>query len=334
VRTFARRTPVARDDDSSLSELVRISATLSLSNLSYWQNLIRGEIAAARRASPVDPGSKGWGALFQRHHAVQRAEDSGVSWLDLANGDGHRREKALRTLVGPAPNAFFFALFVRRINDWVPQVRAAAVAKAPSLAEVSDPEHVVDTLCAVLPAWTDWGRLDESAKRALVALTAIAQVGQSLKHRLIFSSAGPMAAVLAQALRVPSLDADLVEIATRAIQPAVRARACRALVLGEAVWTEARRLHWPADAYRRSPVNQALAKRPLRVPPLLACVSLAAADRSSIVRRVAAQALVRDMDKLGEAVLPLARRFAGDSSRSVSERGVFVLRQRGASASE
>ncbi len=52
-----------------------------------------------------------------------------------------------------------------------------------------------------------------------------------------------------------------------------------------------------------------------------------AADRSSIVRRVAAEFLIRELEQLGAEATPFAEQFASDKSRPVSERGQFALKR-------
>jgi len=64
--------------------------------------------------------------------------------------------------------------------------------------------------------------------------------------------------------------------------------------------------------------------RPL---PFIQCLNSAASDRSSVVRRVAAEVLVSEMDRLGPAALPVARRLAADVSPRLAERAEFVLKR-------
>jgi len=72
--------------------------------------------------------------------------------------------------------------------------------------------------------------------------------------------------------------------------------------------------------------------RPLTVAPVfLDFLNAAASDRSSIVRRIASEALVRGMSNPGIPALVLARRVAADDSSSVAGRGEFVLKKLGQS---
>jgi hypothetical protein len=248
----------------------------------------------------------------------------------LADANGYVRERTLRTLAGAAPNSFFFALAARRLNDWVPQVRSAAREAVPEIARVTAPEHVADAICALLPAWSSWGRMDESDSQTVLNLIAIKDVAPELIDRLISSPMGPMPQALTQILRTSILDEHLMAIAMRAVQPAVRAKAYRTLLLQEATWGEGARWRWTDVRYCKGRVEKIRGIRPLTIAPVLVDVLKAAAsDRSSIVRGVASEALVREMNTVGIPTLDLAHRFAEDVSSPVAERGKFVLKKLG-----
>ena len=51
------------------------------------------------------------------------AQRGATCWYDLLSGDGFRRERFLLEVNEGAPSAFLLAMFLRRLNDWVPQVR-------------------------------------------------------------------------------------------------------------------------------------------------------------------------------------------------------------------
>jgi hypothetical protein len=314
------------------STLIRVTTSLPLSNLAYWEQVIRSEFSIAQRLLAA-PRMSGWLARLPFVTPTKRIRaDAGriLTWVDVCSYDGYIRERALHTLTGSAPNSFFLAMAARRLNDWVPQVRSAARASVLALARASDPEHVVDVLCATLPTWTTWGRVEPLGKQVMMELLSIETVAEALRRRLISRSAGPMSAILSQALRTTALDDYLIEMAKDAVQPAVRARAQRALLAGKAVWVERRRWHWIDVRYCKGRMENVLAERPLaRTPPLVECLETASTDRSSIVRRVAAEVLVGKVCELGSSALPLARRLAGDVSPKVAERAVFVLERLG-----
>jgi len=328
LRSFLSSMGSTSQHVTDMDALVRMTDSLPLSKLAYWEHLIRDELAWAHYNR--EEAKRSWRnkvlALARVKDAAQT--DRFPTWLDLVNGDGHLRERTLRTLTGAAPNGFFFALAARRLNDWVPQVRAAARDALPALALRSDPQHVVDTLCTLMPGWLSWGRVEAVDRQAMAELVCIEGVAAALVRRVIESTAGPMSAILAQALRLDVLDTHLPRIAADAVQPAVRARAYRALLRGRTTWVDARRWQWDDIRYCQGRLANVMGERTLQhVPELLGCLQAAAADRSSIVRRVAAEALVREIGNLGDVGVRLARKFADDASPAVSERGKFVLQR-------
>lgn len=328
VRNFALSIHSNGSAGADMSELVRVTAALPLRHLADWERLIRGEFEFARDAIAA-PQRSGWRSLIPVRVASERTESERFpTWLDLISRDGYVRERTLRTLAGPAPNSFFLCLSARRLNDWVPQVRAAARQAVVGLAETTDPEQVVDMLCSVLPTWTTWGRVELSDRLVMTELLSSNGVASALRRRVTESPDGPMAAVLSQALRTAVLDGHLAQIAGQAVQPAVRAKAYRTLLRGKAIWVDGRRWQWTNIRNCQHRLTNILAERPLHQPPaLLEVLNAAAADRSSLVRRVAAEALVREMGVLAGAVPSLARRFADDPSPAVAERGEFVLKR-------
>lgn len=318
--------------DAAFAELLDLTAPLPLARLPDWEARFRhaywfGEYRREQAADP--PWRDRWlaGLPFLKPRRVD-APVPLPPWVELASGDGHARERALLALRGPAPNRFFFALALRRLNDWVPQVRAAAREVLLPLARASNPEHVVDVLFAILPVWTTWGRMQGPERAIVAALTEIDAVTSALVNRLLTARHGPAATVLSQCLRSPGLDVHLPRMAAHAVQPAVRSVACRSLLAGRALWLEGRTREWKDRRYFVTRMVPVVGERPLaHRPAFQASFEAAVADRSFHVRRVAAQALVVEMDTLDPDTLrDFAQRLTRDRSRCVAERGEFILK--------
>jgi hypothetical protein len=314
VRKFAHSVNSGSKAVADMSLLVDATSQLLLTNLDSWERLLRWEYS---RALETSTPSK-W--------KVWTKSTSSLTLIDLCSGDGFKREKALRTLSGAVPNSFFFALAVRRLNDWVPQVRYAAREKLPVIAKYSDPEHVVDVLCVTLPHWNSWGRMENADKQVLMEITSIEKVAHSLKSRLISATSGPMASILTQTGRTEILDSYLPEIAEKAIQPSVRAKAYRCQLEGKMVWFAGRKWEWTDKQYCKGRFQPILCERAVSVAkPFLEILKLAARDRSPIVRRVAGEMLILELKHIGAGSNRLAKLLASDSSPSVAERGKFAL---------
>lgn len=301
---------------ADMSPLVEVTSHLPLSNLDYWERLIREEYSSALEASS-QPKWKVWSKSTQL-----------LSWVDLISWDGYKREKTLRTIAGAAPNGFFLTLALRRLNDWVPQVRDAAIEKLPLIVEASETAHIVDALCVTLSHWNSWGRIGELEKQALLEICSKKEVGKALKSKFISSASGPMASLFVQVGRTTVLDEYISEIAENAIQPTVRARAFRSQLERRMVWVEGRKWEWTDVRYCKGRLKPIISERELTItPPFLEVLKKSSVDRSSIVRRVAAEFLIQKSDALGKDSLRLAKLFASDKSSAVSQRGKFALKR-------
>lgn len=301
---------------AGMSLLVEVTSKLPLSNLDYWERLVRGEFSSALE-STSQPKWKIWSKPSQF-----------LTWLDLISWDGYKREKTLRTLTGAAPNSFFFALAFRRLNDWVPQVREAARERLPLIVSASNPVHVVDAICATLFHWNTWGRIGNLEKNALLEIVSSEAMREALKLRIVSSTSGSMALLFAQVGRTPVLDKYLSEIAENAVQPSVRAKAYRSQLEGRMVWVEGRKWEWTDIRYCKGRLKPIVAERTINIgAPFLEILNRSSSDRSPIVRRVAAEFLIREFDALSEESLRLANLFASDKSPSVAERGRFALKR-------
>lgn len=316
VKDFARSINSGSKVVADMSALIDVTDELPLSSFDYWERLIRSEFSSALKES-YPPKWKVW----------SRPKEL-ITWLDLISWDGYRREKALRALSGAAPNTFFFSLAVRRLNDWVPQVREAAREKLPEIARSTEPKYVVEALCVALSNWNSWGRIKEADKEVLLQIVCEKEIANSLRSKLISSPFGPMSSLFSQLGRTPILDGKIEEIASLAIQPSVRAKAYRSLFEGRIVWIEGKKWEWTDIRYCEGRLDSIVAERKLDVKtPLLELIKKSSEDRSSIVRRVSAEILIRELESLGSVARAFAERFASDKSHSVSERGEFGLKK-------
>lgn len=304
-----------------MTALVAETSRLSLNNLDVWERKIRIELWAMEQKSPPSR----WRFWSKPPRAA--------SWLDLCSGDGFRRERTLRSLLQGAPNGFFCSLALRRLNDWVPQVRAAAREHLPHIAERSDPEHVVDALWVALARCSSWGRMEDADRAVVVGLTSIKPVALALKSRIMLATAGPASQVLSQAGRGPALDEWLDEFARSAIQPSVRAKAFRCLLERRMEWVVGRKWRWTDVKWCKGRLEPVLGERALsecgQAPVIL---KAALVDKSPLVRQVAAEVLIKQPNSIGADALTFAAQLAADPSASVAERGRFVLAMLGGRA--
>lgn len=307
-----------RDAGAAWASLLAETSLCPLSKLDSWEQKIGAELGWKER-NPPPPRWKFWNrpARF-------------ASWLDLCSRDGFRRERILRSLSEGAPNSFFCALALRRLNDWVPEVRAAARERLPRLVERSEPEHVVEALWHTFAHWTSWGRMEAADRQVLVELMSLDKVAFALKSRILRASAGPAALVLMQAGRGPAFDDWFMEFARTAIQPSVRAKAYRCLLEGRIVWVAGRRWVWTQIQWCKGRFEPILEQRELVTNVnFRVLLRVALEDKSSLVRRVAADFAIKRLDSLGSDAPSIAVQLASDSCRYVAEQGSFALNKLG-----
>ncbi|MGC3981894.1 MAG: hypothetical protein QM808_11580 [Steroidobacteraceae bacterium] len=215
VRQLLDASMESDDVADSMESLIGETSSLSLINMDAWERRIRDEVFRVEQSK-----SRFRWKFWKR--PVRFA-----CWLDLCSWDGFKRERVLRALSQGAPNGFFYVLLLRRLNDWVPEVRAAARDKLLQVAVISNPEHIVDALWSILTNWNMWGHIGDQERNVLAKLVCIEEVAVALKSRILKSPTGRVAEIFAQLGRAQGLDQWIVEIAEAAVQPAVRAKAYR-----------------------------------------------------------------------------------------------------------
>lgn len=247
-------------------------------------------------------------------------------WIKLASRSGYVREESLRSLAGAAPNSFLLAIAVRRINDWVPQVQDTAREIVPKLFLASKSQDVVEALSVTIATWGSWKRVSGSDKLKLIEAVNEPELIEHFKRHILSSTSGPTSQLLSQLGQICGLDKDLEEIAKNAIQPSVRAKAYRSMLEGSISWVEGRKWKWTDHAYCKGRFFPIIGKRELSTAhPFIGILELSASDKSSAVRRVAAEQLIRRIEVYGKELMPLATRLASDNSYVVSYRGKFAL---------
>lgn len=323
VRSFAISVNTNSNVDENMEALTKVTSNLKLAHLNYWERLIRDEFMGTVEA---DRKNKWWLPFKQQRRFH--------TWIDVFSWDGYLREKSLRTLRGPVPNSFFFSLALRRLNDWVPQVRAAAREALPGIVESSDPNHIVPAIGATLSNWESWGRMGAADKQALFNILTNEGTFENFVNHISVNSSGPMTFLLSQIGRSDLIERYLPQLSKCAIQPSVRAKAYRCLLEGKMKWLESREWKWIDKAYCIGRVVPKISERTLsEKSDFKSTLHAASEDSSSMVRRVAAELLIQNIETLGvESSLGYARKFSDDSSSSVSERGNYALRQLGATS--
>lgn len=297
------------------NELISLSSQLPLKFLIRWEELIRQHYA------------------YPLNHArfnvfgMKRKPIEALTLLDITSNNGYRREKALRTIQAGMPSEFFFALCLRRLNDWVPEVRVAARECLSGIADQTRPEHVVGALAAILPQWYNWGRLEDIDRAYLAQILSKEPIIFAFKEHLIHEPQGPLAKILSQLGNTTAIDCHLPEIAHKARQPAVRAKAYRSMLSGVISWIDGYQWQWLDLAYCRRTRKPCVSQRKLTLSyPFIDTIETAMQDRSEMVRRAAVDVYMQQLGTHGNDGKRLAQLFSSDSSTTIAKRGNYALK--------
>lgn len=248
----------------------------------------------------------------------------GLEYIFLFHSDGFVREKALHKINGPIRSPFIFAAIVWRLNDWVPEVRAAAAACASRLFALTPPDIVASAALGLLARKNSWNRWGD--ERAILDLQLIRHDVLGLIMSAIQSgNEGGNVRILRTLLLYEAIDAHLETLSKHAKDPIVRAIATQCLIDGKARWMTGKEYRWidKSMGFRRK--ENSYADRPVTVAvDIDAVIRRAVDDRSAVVRRAGLTGIIRYRLGTAESKI-IAARFVNDRSTSVAEKAAFIL---------
>ncbi|WP_150852002.1 hypothetical protein [Sinorhizobium arboris] len=256
------------------------------------------------------------------------ANTPSLARLFLFHRDGYVREAALHRFSGPPETAFFLAALVYRLNDWAEPVRRAARRCAKRVFPLIAPEVVVTAAPFLLTRWRIWGRWEQEEASLVDALFEREDVNTLLVERFAQETKGALATELRYLLRGNGFDRHLLLLARHARQPNVRAVALKALIDGYATWPIGFGRKWIDKQFNLSRRIPLYAQRALTEQHSNdALISEGLRDKSAIVRRIAADALIERRQTfagLDDVIAELGR----DRSPAIRERADFLARKR------
>ncbi len=255
------------------------------------------------------------------------SEIPGLEYLYLFHGDGHLREAALGKIDRPLESAFFFNTIAYRLNDWVEPVRHAAQACAAKVFQQTSAVVIAEAAFVLLERMRHWKRWD----RGLAILEqsfARPDVTDRLATLIETAAVGSPSRVLTYILRDDKMDGYLLHLSQKALQPVVRAVALKTLINGYASWPDGFKYEWINKALgQRKRVVEFGAREITRPVSLELLIAQGAADKAAMVRRVAADGLVRYRKTLSN-LDELVSIFAQDKTSAVRERAKFIIHER------
>lgn len=288
----------------------------------------------AQLASEIQQGARLWahrkpyllGVLQARMTpGMLMTQQPNAAWLLLFHYDGRVREAALDRLPGPPPSPFFFAAIALRLNDWAAQVRAAAERAARRLFPLTTPDVIAEAGLALLDREFHWARWTGEATTLYEPLgreDVAAPIIEAFKH----PAKGPEARRFRYLLRFPRYEAAIPDLVRTAVNPAVRAVALNALLNRRIEWPVGYAIQWTDRVYGEGRRVRKMEGRAFAHDiPQGELIALGLADRSPVVRRLAADAFTAAPDAPADPDALLARMLE-DRSPAVRMRADYMVR--------
>jgi len=256
--------------------------------------------------------------------AMQAHPDA--AWVLCFDADGYVREAALRRLTSPAGSTGRFVALALRLNDWVPEVRAEASHALLRVWPLTSPDVIASTAPYLLRQRFAWRRWGEEAL-CIDEVLSNSDVAAAVTSLLLQGRSGGLGRTLSQALRLPAYDLGLAKLAVEARLPDVRAMAMKAIFSGKAIWPVGYGWAWVDKSMGERRRVVLTESRKLSVQEPLDLLEAGIADRSALVRKIAADVVIERMNDLPD-IVEIASRLANDRSAAVRDRADYIRRHR------
>lgn len=234
---------------------------------------------------------------------------------------GYFREQAVNCFE-PVDTAGRAALLLR-CNDWVENVRVAALSKLGILARGWTAEELKGLVLFTVDRINEWQR---GGAVAAGVLQDHPEWQKALRLVLLQETNGPMVGLLRKNLRSKGSDHLLPELAVDAKSALVRAVAAKAILEGCARWHASTEWQWIDKIYGLRRKVQKWSKRdiPFQTAVQRDVLATASQDKSAVVRKLAAEYLIREGIEAHPAIYHL---LIDDKSNGVRERMCFCKRK-------
>lgn len=253
------------------------------------------------------------------HEAI--SESPQVAALFIHSHVGYFREEAVKCFE-PVDTAGRAALLLR-CNDWVENVRVAALSKLRERVPEWTAGELKDLVLFTVDRINEWER---GGAVAAAALKDHREWQSALRLVLLHETKGPMARLLRKNLRTMDLDFLLPDLAVDARSAFVRAVAVQTILEGCARWHVSTEWQWVDKAYGLRRRVQKWDKRevPFETEVQSDVLAAAARDKSAVVRKLAAEQLIREGTEAHHTAYQL---LVDDKSNGVRDRMDFCTRK-------
>lgn len=279
---------------------------------------------------PVETGSGLLRVLgFKRTNPdTMLQEHPDLGWLLMFHGSGYVRQAAMESLTTSPSCAFEVAAVVYRLNDWVDNVRAASMDYARKSLVTANAEAICDGAFFLLPQTTCLHRWDGEALSIVKDIIYRPDVLNKLREQFLMSRSGKVGQSLRLILQRADFDSSIEQLALYAKLPTVRAIAIEALLMKRARWFVGYRREWVDKVYGVGRRVAKFSERKLEIEfETIDILEAAAQDKSSTVRRIAADFLIAKREDLTPNMAEILESLKNDRSAAVRSRIDYLTRK-------
>lgn len=273
--------------------------------------------------------------LRQRRAATRRVNferklisEKDLPFLLLFDGNGYNREWALSKITGPLKSPIEVIALADLANNWVEPVRKIAIASIERCYPQTDPMVLAASFSFFAENQKFWKRWDKKASQRVMLCFHKPEVIGALANRLEEGIEPRGSRTLSYALQTENFDPYLERLVKNSKEASLRARALRALLDGEAVWTTGYTWKWidkPLGKRKRVAVldTRTLTMQLPKKPLLLTALN----DKSAKIRKIAAQGVIEYGKELNLPIADIAHQLELDVSLGVRRRGEYLVRK-------
>jgi len=238
------------------------------------------------------------------------------------------RQVAMEALTTSPSCPFEVAAVVYRLNDWVGSVRAASSVYARKFLVTASAETISESAFFLLPQVHQLNRWDDEALLVVQNSIYRTEVLNEMREQFLASHSGKVGQSLRLILQRSDFDVHLEKLALEARLPTVRAIATETLLMRRARWFVGYRREWVNKVYGITRRTAEFETRDVEVDFRVADVLGAAArDKSSLVRRIAADFLIAKRGQLTPELAEIVGELTNDRSAAVRSRIEFLLKK-------
>jgi hypothetical protein len=250
----------------------------------------------------------------------------GLEYLFLFHRHGFVRQAALEKIRGPIQSPFVLAMIIARMNDWVPQIRQAAVECAQRCFPASSANVLARLARDLFPSMKGWQRWQEEAT-IVCALVLRDDVRSLLVEQMLESSAASDSRLFPHLLFDAKMDDYLLDLSLNAKTPMIRVTCVRAILKSQV----SRQVGWKHGLDHRFGQHRrreiVLEHRPLEVRHnVVELIPRYVKDTAPLVKCLALEAIMAAKATFAFSH-DIANQLSEDKSRPVKERAAFILKK-------